>query len=207
MHKDALWQRPCLCPLLSAWHEFFWSAEFLTQGKVTKGNVDESDQLSAARAHHVPRASRSLQVPGMLSLPNIPAVQGNGDQHHPASVTAVQSCTPAFKPVKQSHPDLGGEGGYMNFSGQKQAPSASISSDPSDAGLRSSWITLWRFPFLLVRHKRSKAPVVTSSSINVWFLDALSWSRNISPLVGKVVEKRWVAAVAFLGNVRYYMTC
>lgn len=118
-----------------------------------------------------------------------------------------QQSTPAFKAVKQSHPDLGGEGAYMNFCRQKQAPSASNSSDPSDACLRSSWITLWRFPFLLVRHKRSKAPVVTSSSIKFWFLDALSWSRNISPLVGKVVEKRWVAAVAFLGNVRYYMTC
>lgn len=60
---------------------------------------------------------------------------------------------------------------------------------------------------LLVSCKGSTATAVASSNINVWLLDALSWSRNISPLAEKVVEERWVAAVAFLGNARYYTTC
>ena len=70
-----------------------------------------------------------------------------------------------------NRPYLAGEGGYRGETGTfwEQLIWSIL-----EVCLRTSWITLWRFPFLLVNCKGSTAPAVTSSNINVWLLDALS---------------------------------
>lgn len=151
---------------------------------------------------HSPMANRSPSASNTLFLSNIPTVQEDGDQPHPAPVTAVNS-------VKLELPIPGGTWWSQELFQWRQTGTfwEQIFWSITDICLRISWTTFWKFPFSLVNCKGSMAAALASSNINVWLLDALSWRRNISPLAEKVVEERWVAAAAFLGNARYYTTC